>query len=193
MTPKKVQLYLIALSTGYVTYDVFICFYELGYTLSKGGDFIFHHIVGIIGALCVVVAGRFSVALSAGNLFSEWTTFPMNMRWRMLKHKQATGFPFMAINALFFVMYIFVRVVFMGQLLIRNYQIQKSFDIFSDPPLVAGCAIASTALQVMLYLIQLYWFKLIFGAFMSAIQGKAPRIAGKDDIDADKKETKKTE
>ena len=195
MTPKKVQLYLIALSTGYVTYDVFICFFELGYTMKKGGDFIVHHIVGIVGALAVVVAGRFSVALSAGNLFSEWTTFPMNMRWRMLKHKQAEGLPFMAVNALFFMMYIFVRVVFMGQLLIRNYQIQQAFDIFSDPPIVSVCAVASTALQVMLYLIQLYWFKLIFGAFLSAIQGKKPRIAGKDDIDETKKpnEEKKTE
>jgi len=70
-----------------VTYDVFICMFELGYTLSKGGDFIAHHIVGIIGAFSVIVAGRFNVALSAGNLFSEWTSFPMNFRWRMLKHK----------------------------------------------------------------------------------------------------------
>ena len=122
MTPKKVQLYLIMLSTGYVTYDMFICFYELGYTMKKGGDFIIHHIVGIIGALAALTAGRAGVALSAGNLFSEWTTLPMNMRWRMLKHKQAEGLPFMAINGIFFISYVFVRVVFMGQLLIRNYQ-----------------------------------------------------------------------
>jgi len=87
MTPHKSQLYLIAISTGYVTYDTFICITELGYTMRNGADFIGHHIVGIIGAFCVIVAGRFNVALSAGNLVSEWTSFSMNQRWRMLKHK----------------------------------------------------------------------------------------------------------
>lgn len=121
MKPQKSQLYLIAISTGYVTYDVFICVFELGYTLSKGGDFIAHHIVGIIGALCVIVAGRFNVALSAGNLFSEWTSFPMNHRWRMLKHKMTEGFPFLLVNAVFFGGYVVARVFFMAWLLYRNY------------------------------------------------------------------------
>lgn len=87
MTPHKLQLYLIALSTGYVTYDVFLCIFELGYSFKQGADFIFHHILGIVGAAAVIVAGRFNVALSAGNLVSEWTGFPMNLRWRMLMHK----------------------------------------------------------------------------------------------------------
>jgi len=53
------MVYLIVISTGYVTYDVFIAMLELGYTMSfkNGGDFIMHHIVGIAGALSVLVAG----------------------------------------------------------------------------------------------------------------------------------------
>ena len=66
------------ISTGYVTYDLILCVFELGYTLKQGGDFILHHIVGMIGAYAVLVCGRFNVALSAGNLVSEWTSFPMN-------------------------------------------------------------------------------------------------------------------
>ena len=77
-TPSRSQIWLIAISTGYVTYDTFICVYELGYSFKKGGDFIAHHIVGIIGAITSLVAGRFCIALSSANLFSEWTTFPMN-------------------------------------------------------------------------------------------------------------------
>ena len=87
----------------------------------------------------------------------------------------------MLVNAIFFFSYIACRIIFMGLLLLRNYQIQKVFDIFSDPPIVAGCAIISTMLQVGLYLIQLYWFKLIFGAFMRTMQGSKPTIASKDE------------
>ena len=146
MKPQKSQLWLICISTGYVTYDLFLCFFELGYSFKKGGDFIMHHIVGALGAYAVMVAGRFSVALSAGNLMSEWTTFSMNQRWRMIKHKQGEGTIYMLVNAIFFFSYFFVRIVFMFMLLVRNYQIQQNFDIWSDPPVVAICAIVCTVL-----------------------------------------------
>jgi len=162
---------LIALSTGYVTYDVILCVFELGYSFKSGADFIAHHLLGIVGAGCVLVAGRFNVALSAGNLMSEWTSFSMNHRWRMLKHKMSEGTGFIVVNAIFFFSYFFVRVVFMAMLLLRNYQIQHQFDIFSDPAIVSGCAVMSTVLQIGLYVIQLYWFYLIFGAFLRTIQG----------------------
>lgn len=77
-TPARSQIWLIAISSGYVTYDMFICVFELGYTFKKGGDFLIHHIVGLIGAVTSLAGGRFCVALSSANLFSEWTTFPMN-------------------------------------------------------------------------------------------------------------------
>lgn len=120
-TPVRSQTWLIAISTGYVTYDTFICVYELSYNLKKGGDFLAHHIVGIIGAFTSIVAGRFCIALSSSNLFSEWTTFPMNQRWRMLKHKQTESPLYMVVNAIFFFGYVFARIVFMGMLLLRNY------------------------------------------------------------------------
>ena len=139
--------------------------------MKSGADFIAHHIVGIIGAVAVLIAGRFNVALSAGNLFSEWTTFAMNHRWRMLKHKQTEGLPFIFMNAIFLMCYVIARIVFMAMLLLRNYQIQSNFSISSDPPLIWTASVISSALQVVLYLIQLFWFKLIFGAFVRTLQG----------------------
>ena len=133
--------------------------------MKSGADFIAHHIVGIIGAVTVLIAGRFNVALSAGNLFSEWTTFAMNHRWRMLKHKQTEGLPFILMND------VIARIVFMAMLLLRIYQIQSNFSISSDPPLIWTASVISSALQVVLYLIQLFWFKLIFGAFVRTLQG----------------------
>lgn len=139
--------------------------------MKSGADFIAHHIVGIIGAVTVLIAGRFNVALSAGNLFSEWTTFAMNHRWRMLKHKQTEGLPFILMNAIFLMCYVIARIVFMAMLLLRNYQIQSNFSISTDPPLIWTASVISSALQVVLYLIQLFWFKLIFGAFVRTLQG----------------------
>ena len=158
MKPQMIQLYCIVISSAYVTYDLILCIFELGYTMKKGGDFIIHHLVGLIGAAAVLVSGRFNVALSAGNLFSEWTAFFMNGRWRMIKHGQGEGTTFLLMNALFFFSYVFARIIMMGMLILRNYQIQQHFDISSDPPLIFICAIISTVLQVVLYIIQLFWF-----------------------------------
>lgn len=121
MKPQKSQLWLIAISAGYVTYDLWLCIWELGYTMAKGGDFIMHHIVGLLGAITVLISGRFNVALSCGQLVSEFTGLAMNTRWRMLKHKMTEGPLFMLVNALFFFGYLFARIVFMAMLLLRNY------------------------------------------------------------------------
>lgn len=121
--------------------------------MSNGGDFLMHHVVSIIGAMSVFIAGRFSVALCAGNIISEITVFPMNHRWRMLKHKRTEGFPFMFVNSVFLISYVMARVFFMAWLLYRNYQIQQVFSISADPQIVYYCAILSTLLQVSLYLI----------------------------------------
>eukprot|EP00354_Favella_ehrenbergii_P004751 CAMPEP_0170463564 /NCGR_PEP_ID=MMETSP0123-20130129/8633_1 /TAXON_ID=182087 /ORGANISM="Favella ehrenbergii, Strain Fehren 1" /LENGTH=132 /DNA_ID=CAMNT_0010729037 /DNA_START=168 /DNA_END=563 /DNA_ORIENTATION=+ len=72
MKPQRSQIWLIAISSAYVTYDLWLCIFELGYTLQKGGDFIAHHVVGLLGAISVLISGRFNVALSCGQLVSEW-------------------------------------------------------------------------------------------------------------------------
>ena len=87
----------------------------------------------------------------------------------------------MVVNALFFFGYIFCRILFMATLLIRNYQVQQQFDIFKDPPVIYVCAILSTVFQIGLYIIQAFWFKLIFGAFLRALKGEKPKIGKRDD------------
>lgn len=54
------------ISAGYVTYDLYLCIFELGYSLKSGIDFLLHHVVGLVGAVAVLVSGRFNVALSCG-------------------------------------------------------------------------------------------------------------------------------
>ena len=86
----------------------------------------------------------------------------------------------MLVNAVFFFVYFIARVVFMAVLLYKNYQIQQVFAISSDPPIVYYAAVASTVLQFVLYVIQMFWFKLIFGAFMRTMKGGKPQIASRD-------------
>ena len=89
----------------------------------------------------------------------------------MLKHKQSEGFPFMFVNGVFLFFFIAIRGVFMGWALVRNYQIQQKVDIFSDPPLIATFAVLSTAMQVALWSLQLFWIWQILGAFMKVLKG----------------------
>ena len=105
----------------------------------------------------------------------------MNLRWKMLKHGMSDSPLYLPVNFVFLMSYIICRVVFMGMCLVRTYQIMHAFDIYSDPPFISTCAIATVALQVMLYLIQLFWFWLIIGAVAKTLQGKKPAIASKDD------------
>ena len=74
-------------------------------------------------------------------------------------------------NAAFFFSYVFARVLIMGMLILRNYQIQQHFDISSDPKLIYICAIISTVLQVVLYVIQLWWFQMIAATCMRTMVG----------------------
>jgi hypothetical protein len=133
MKPQKLQLYLICISTGYCVYDLVICMYEIGYKFSEGADFIFHHVVGILGALAVMIAGKYTVALSAGNLVSEFSNWAMNLRWRLLKHKMTEHWAYLPVNALFMMAYIFSRIFFMLALLVRNYQVQQVYSLSTHP------------------------------------------------------------
>ena len=96
---------------------------EIGYTFKEGADFIFHHVVGIAGAIAVLIAGDFTVALSVGNLVSEFSNSFMNMRWRWLKHKLTEHWFYLPLNFGFLMAYLFSRIVFMAALLIRNFEI----------------------------------------------------------------------
>ena len=119
--PKLVALYIITISSAYCVYDIYICLIEIKFTAFECKDYIFHHVVGVLGALLVLVSGQFPVALSVGNLVSETSNFCMNFRWRLLKHKITEGSLFLFASILFMVVFFFSRVVFMLLLVIRTF------------------------------------------------------------------------
>lgn len=131
MKPKAVQVYLVAISSAYCVYDLYVCLFCIKYTWKQGADFIFHHIVGLIGAVGVLIVGRFNVALSCGALVSELSNFFMNMRWHMLQHKMTTSPLFNVAQMSFAFSFFVVRVVFMLMLVVRNWQIHSKFDIWA--------------------------------------------------------------
>ena len=119
--PNQVGLYIIAISSAYCLYDMYICIFEIKFAFHECSDYIFHHTVGLLGAILVIVTGQFPVALSVGNLVSETSNFCMNLRWRLLKHKMTESQWFIASSILFMVVFFFSRVVFMLMLNIRTY------------------------------------------------------------------------
>ena len=175
-TPKRVQLYLVAFSSGYCLYDLIICFVEIKYTWKEGADFIIHHLVGMGGAIAVLVAGDFTVGLSTGQLVSEFSNAMMNMRWRLLKHKLTEHWTYLPANFAFFFAYLCCRIVFMGALLVRTYEMSMKTSLYSHPnPFVVASTWIAVGFQVMLYMIQVYWFYLICIAMQRAIMGKSTK------------------
>lgn len=86
MQPQKVSLHLMTISSAYCFYDLYIVIFKIGYTWRQGGEFIFHHVVGIAGAATSIALGRQNPGLAAAALVSETSNFAMNIRWFMLKH-----------------------------------------------------------------------------------------------------------
>ena len=162
---------MIAFSSGYCLYDIYVCLVEIKFTLDEAKDYIFHHVVGIMGALGVMICGRFTVALSAGNLVSELSNALMNVRWRLLKHKQTEHWAFVPASVTFMICFFFSRVVFMLMLIIRLVDAHHVFDIRNEEPYIIAAYVATDALQVMLYLLQIYWFQLIFMNFYKTVTG----------------------
>lgn len=186
ITPHKVQLYLIAMSTGYCFADLYFCLVEIRYSFKEGMDYIIHHVVGIVGAIACLITGRSWVSLSAAQLVSEFSNVFMNFRWRMLKHRLTENPLWLPANFTFMFSYIVCRILFMAILLWRNFEMHQSDylkNMRSDPPLIYVCALVGNFLQIGLYTIQLYWFKLILGAFFRAVYGDGKtEIKGKDDL-----------
>ena len=86
-------------------------------------DFYLHHIISVLGALLVMISGRFCIPVSAGNLVSEFSNAAMNLRWRFLKHKMYDHFLFIPVSSIFMACFIASRGIFMLMLLIRNYEV----------------------------------------------------------------------
>ena len=171
MKPKDVQLYLVIMSSAYCTYDLYICLFEIKYEWAEGFEFLFHHIVGVLGAAGVFYCGRFNVALSSGALLSEASNMLMNYRWFMLKHK-ATDHPlYMPTQAGFAISFFLSRIVFMLMMLIRNFQMHYVFDIFEQHWSFVVVQITTDAMLTLLYLLQVYWFKLIVNMVLRTLSG----------------------
>lgn len=129
VTPQKVNVYLTILSSAYCLYDMYICLYEIKYGKKESTEFVYHHIVGIAGALFSVVLGRHNPPLSAAVLVSEISNFAMNIRWFMLKHNLCEHALYMPVNFMFMVMFFLSRVVFMLMILIRNAHAHLILDV----------------------------------------------------------------
>lgn len=130
MQPQKVSLYLMMVSSAYCFYDLFIVLFKIGLGFSgPGGEFIFHHVVGIAGAVTSIALGRQNPGLAAAALVSETSNFAMNIRWFMLKHGKSEHYMFLPVSFLFALCFLLSRVVFMFMIQVRNIQAHYIFDI----------------------------------------------------------------
>jgi len=118
------------ISSGYCFYDLYIVIFKMRLGCSgSGAEYIFHHVVGIIGGINAITLGRQNIACAAAALLSETSNFAMNFRWFMLKHKMTNHFMFLPVNCLFALCFFLSRVVFMLMIFVREIQAHYIFDI----------------------------------------------------------------
>jgi len=67
--------------------------------------------------------------------------------------------------------FFFSRVVFMLMLIMRLVDAHRAYDITQEPLLILCAFVVTDALQIMLYLLQVYWFQLIFMNFYKTVTG----------------------
>jgi hypothetical protein len=116
-------LFCCMFSSGYCFYDIFVCIYEIEFTAFECRDYIFHHAVGVFGAVLVLVTGQFLVVMSIANLVAESSNFLMNIRWRLLKHKMTESPIFIAVSIAFMIVFFFSRVFYMLMVTMRIIEI----------------------------------------------------------------------
>lgn len=187
LTPNWTNLNLVVMSSAFCLYDLYICLFEIGYTLNQGGDFIIHHVVGVAGAVTSIALGRQNVPLSAAAILSEASNFAMNIRWFMLKHGFADHWSFLPVSYWFMACFFFSRVVFMLMVFVRNVEAHYLYDWQDQHPILVGLQVATDLLLGALYLLQLYWFWLIIKVVIKAITGAG---SGKEEgtVSTDNKE-----
>lgn len=164
-------IFCCAFSSGYCFYDIFICIYEIKFTVFECRDYIFHHAVGVFGAVLVLVTGQFLVVMSIANLVAESSNFLMNIRWRMLKHKMTESPLFIAISMAFMMVFFCSRVIYMLWVTIRILEINQTFPFAKQHPVIYVCMIIAESCEVLLYLLQVWWFYVIFMNFVKTVTG----------------------
>ena len=171
-SPSTLDTLLVPFSAGYCIYDLYICIVEIKFSYSEMKDYLFHHIVGCMGAATAIFCGKYLVILAVGNLISETSNSLMNIRWRLLKHKMADHWGFIAASVSFMLVFFFSRVVLMLMLLIRIVELRLGTDWrVGHHPATYSVALFSEFCQFLIYLLQLYWFGMIFRNFYRTLIG----------------------
>ena len=164
-------LFACAFSSGYCFYDIFVCILEIKFTAFECRDYIFHHAVGVFGAILVLITGQFLVLLSVANLVSESSNFLMNIRWRLLKHKMTESPMFFATSVVFMIVFFCSRVIFMLMVTFRIFEINYTVPVHKQHPAIYLAMIIAEICQVLLYALQVWWFYVIFMNFVKTITG----------------------
>jgi hypothetical protein len=169
--PHLAAIYGIVISAGYCTSDLYVSAYEIKFTLKEMQDYIFHHVVGIVGGAFCLMAGNFVVAVAISNMLAESSNFFMNTRWRLLKHKMPDHWLFMAASAGFTLAFFCSRVFFMLVLTVRMFQMNFQFPSSEMHPLIYLMTVAFELCQVLIYSLQLWWFYQIVIVFYRTATG----------------------
>ena len=158
-------------SSAYCTYDLIICIFEVKFDWVEMRDYVFHHVVGTLGAQMSVVAGRYMTKFAMSIMLVELSTFFMNMRWRLLKHKMTESKYFVASSVTFMFVFFVTRILYFPMLILRFSQLNQLTDLLTLHPFQYTSLLVLLVSAILLVFLQFWWFYLIVAAFVKFFTG----------------------
>jgi len=100
-SPSQSVVMLTFFSSGQITYDLFICLYSIKDFSPLGVQNLLHHSIGLCATLFSIFSFQYNFTVASATVFTELSTIFLNVRYVMIKSKNAEGLAFMSVMAAF--------------------------------------------------------------------------------------------
>ena len=99
----------LAISLGYLIFDLTIIFKEIRDFSTLGIENIVHHFVAVIATFNACLVGSFNITAAAATTFTEISTIFLHIRYYMIKSKNADGNLFFGVMITFILTFAYSR------------------------------------------------------------------------------------
>lgn len=152
---------------GYLTVDLFACYFLMAEKGSSMATTYLHHVIGIVGSVSALIVGRYILTLSNATCLTELSTPFVSLRALLYMHKKTDTTLCIVNGLLMTISFFLIRCVFQSWIVLRCL-----IPAFYRPSLVDTLwetqmiCYASTIAYGMLVGLNFYWFNKMFQGLM---------------------------
>ena len=127
--PLNFSAYFLMITIGYMIYDFIACILFLHENTTIMWQTYFHHIVGIIGFSCVVLAGGFVLTIGSASLFIEISNTFLSFNYYLKYHGHENHIIYKLNGIVFLLSFFCVRVIYFGYCVYRGILLFLAEDL----------------------------------------------------------------